>query len=159
MQDNLSIFIPKSQEDWGYKMSGNRRRMGVGMTAGALLAPPLIALSVGPVASADPADVTTYGPYSFDGYSETFSINTSTDAVDNLLGYQGYDLDLYYLGTDNYGIVFTDPGIAQLGVDDVDGTIGYIDSFTPPFDVDPGLADIGGGGVVGVDAIAALFGL
>jgi hypothetical protein len=130
-----------------------------GMSVGALVAPPLIALSMGPVANADPSDVTSYGPYSIDGYTETFSINSSTDAVDNLLGYQGYDLDLYYLSPDNYGIVVTDGSIAQLGVDDVGGTIGYIDSFTPPFDVDPGLAEIGSGGVVGADAIAALFGL
>jgi hypothetical protein len=146
----------------GAEMSRNYRRMGatVGMAVGALLAPPLLALSAGPVANADPSDVVTYGPFSFDGYTDTFSINTTTDAVDNLTAYQTYDIDLYYgPGTDNYGIIVTEPGVFQLGVDDIGGSVGLVDSFTPPFDVDPGLADIGGGGAVGVDSLAALFGL
>ena len=65
-------------------MSNHSRRMGriIGIAAGALLAPPLIALLGMPIASADP-DVTTLGPYDIDGYGETFGYNDTTFAVDN----------------------------------------------------------------------------
>jgi hypothetical protein len=133
-------------------MTDNRRRAGLAL--GALLAPPLISLLVSPLANAD-GDITTYGPYLFDGASDTLNVNYTAFGLDNVLASDGFDLDTYYSAlTNDYGVILTDPGVFQLGFDDVGGTIGYIDSFTPPFDVDPGLADISTVAVLG-----ALLGL
>jgi hypothetical protein len=128
-------------------MSDNHRRMVLAL--GALLAPPLISLLVSPLANAD-GDVTTYGPYTFDGALDTLNVNYTAFGLDNLLASDGFDLDIYYSAlTNDYGVILTDPGVFQLGFDDVGGTMGYIDSFTPPFDVDPGLADISTVAVLG----------
>jgi hypothetical protein len=133
-------------------MRKNYRRMVgiVGMGVGALLAPPLMALLASPVASADP-DVTTLGPYDIDGYEETFGYNDTTHAVDNYLTgtYDGsaFDLDSYFgpSGSDSFEVLLTDPGVLQLGVDDVDGSITYIDNFLGIdfIPTDPGLALLG----------------
>jgi hypothetical protein len=117
-------------------MNNNERRMSgiAGLGFGALLGPALIALLGGPVASADP-DVTTLGPYPIDGYEETLGYTTSPLAVDNYLtgtyDGSGFDLDTYFgpSGSDSFEVLLTDPGIFQLGVDDVDGTVSYIDNF------------------------------
>ena len=113
----------------------HRRTIGiVGMAAGALLSAPLISLLASPLASADP-DVTTLGPYTIDGYDETFSYTTNPLAFDNYLtgtyDGTGFDLDTYFgpTGSDSFEVVLTDPGVIQLGVDDVDGTVSYIDNF------------------------------
>jgi hypothetical protein len=138
-------------------MSDNHRRMGLAL--GALLVPPLLSLLAGPLANAD-GDVTTYGPYTFDGASDTLNVNYIAFGLDNVLTSDGLDLDTYYSAlTNDYGVFLTDPGVFQVGIDDVGGTIGYIDSFTPPFDVDPGLADISSVAVLGSDGLAGLFGL
>lgn len=121
----------------------------VGMAAGALSAP-LISLLASPLASADP-DVTTLGPYGIDGYDETLSFNDTTYAVDNYLTgtYDGigFDLDTYFgpSGSDSFEVVLTDPGVLQLGVDDVDGSITYVDNFLGIdfIPTDPGLALLG----------------
>jgi hypothetical protein len=133
-------------------MNNNQRRLCgiVGIAAGALLAPPLIALVGSPIASADP-DVTTLGPYDIDGYEETFGYNDTTLAVDNYLTgtYDGsaFDLDTYFgpSGSDSFEVLLTDPGVLQLGVDDVDGSISYIDNFLGIdfIPTDPGLALLG----------------
>jgi hypothetical protein len=133
-------------------MNNNQRRLSgiVGVGLGALLAPPLIALVGSPIASADP-DVTTLGPYDIDGYEETFGYNDTTLAVDNYLTgtYDGsaFDLDTYFgpSGSDSFEVLLTDPGVLQLGVDDVDGSISYIDNFLGIdfIPTDPGLALLG----------------
>jgi hypothetical protein len=122
-----------------FEMSNNQRRIGVAL--GALLAPPLLGLLASPLASADPSDILSY---TFDG--DTLSLNDTTFAIDNLYSASGLDLDVFYGSASNYGLLLTDPGVAQLGVEDIGGTISYIDIF-PPTDfigVDPGLVDIGG---------------
>jgi hypothetical protein len=103
-------------------------------------------------ASAVPAgsEVVTLGPYSIDGYTETLSYNSTTDAVDSYLTGTShsvpFDLDFYAgpPGSDSFEVLLTDPSLFQLGVDDVDGSISYIDSFTPAdfLPTDPGLADL-----------------
>jgi hypothetical protein len=133
-------------------MRKNRRRIGglVGIAAGALLAPPLIALLGSPVASADP-DVISLGPYPIAGYEETFAFNDTTSAVDNYFigSYDGinFDLDTYFgpSGSGSSEVVLTDPGLFQLGVDDVGGSISYIDNFLGIdfIPTDPGLALLG----------------
>jgi hypothetical protein len=145
----------------------------VGTAVGALLAPPLICLIASPPASADTPDVTgpgdditTLGPYTVDGYTDTLSINDTTFASDNYLtdtvGTTTYDLDGFYgPGTDNYGVILTDPGLFQIGYDDIGGTPSVIADFTPAdfLSADFGLTEIAGGGAVGADALAGLFGL
>jgi hypothetical protein len=151
-------------------MSNNHRRMVgvVGMAAGALLAPPLIALLASPLAGADTPDVTgtggdilTLGPYTVDGYTDTLSINESTFGVDNYLASSTLDVDIFDSGDPNYGLIVTDPGVYQIGVEDIGGTTHVIDTLNPADFVssDFGLSEIGGGGAVGADAVAALFGL
>jgi hypothetical protein len=152
-------------------MSNNHRRMVgvVGMAAGALLAPALIGLLASPLACADTPDVTgtggdiiTLGPYTVDGFTDTLSLNDSTFGLDNyLVSSTPIDLDLFYGGDPNYGLIVTDPGVFQIGFDDIGGTTHLIDSFNPAdfISSDFGLSEIGGGGVVGADAVAALFGL
>jgi hypothetical protein len=138
-------------------MTNNHRRVAgvVATAAGALLTAPLISLLASPVASADGADlvvinpdVTTYGPYTIDGFTDTFSLNTSTDAFDNYLTTTNYDLDIFSgaPGSNSFELLFTDPGVFQVGIDDIGGTYSFIDNF-PPTDflpTDPGLADLGG---------------
>jgi hypothetical protein len=98
-----------------------------------------MSLLASPIASAD-SDVTTpvvttLGPYTIDGYDETFSYTTSPLAFDNYVtgtyDGTGFDLDTYFgpTGSDSYEVVLTDPGVLQLGVDDVDGSVSYIDNF------------------------------
>jgi hypothetical protein len=136
----------------------HRRMVGIiGMAAAGLLAPPLIALLASPLASADTTDlvvlpdpITTFGPYTFDGYTDTFSLNTSTDAFDNYLtgAFAGsnFDLDIYSPATGDYNVLLTDPGLFQFGVDDTAGVLSYTDSFIPADFVNPdiGLIAIGG---------------
>ena len=150
-------------------MSNNHRRMVgvVGMAAGALLAPPLIALLASPLASADPTDavvtggdIITFGPYTVDGITDTLSVNDSTFGLDNYtVTSTPIDLDLFYGGDPSYGLIVTDPGVFQIGFDDIGGTTHLIDSFNPADFVssDLGLSEIGGA-VAGAD-VAALFGL
>jgi len=141
-------------------MSNNHRRMvgTVGMAAAGLLASPLIALLASPAASADPADpaivvtdITTYGPYTIDGFTDTLSVNPTTDLFDNYLtgAFDGFnlDLDVYSPATGDYDVLLTDPGLFQFGVDDTAGVFSFpIESFTPADFVDPdiGLSAIGG---------------
>ena len=95
-----------------------------------------MSLLASPLASAD-SDVTTpvvttLGPYTIDGYDETFSYTTSPLAFDNYVtgtyDGTGFDLDTYFgpTGSDSYEVVLTDPGVLQLGVDHVDGSVSYI---------------------------------
>ncbi len=130
----------------------HRRTMGmVGLAAGALLSASLISLLASPPASADP-DITTLGPYDIDGYDETLSYTTSPLAFDSYVtgtyDGTGYDLDGYFgpSGSDSFEVVLTDPGVFQLGVDDVDGSISYIDNFLGIDFVNPdiGLLDLAG---------------
>lgn len=135
-------------------MSNNHRRTvgTIGMAAAGLLAPPLIALLASPVASADPSGanvvipdpISTYGPYTFDGYTETFSLNATTGDFDNYLtgalGGFNLDLDIYSPAANTYDVLLTDPGLFQFGVDDVGGVLSYTDSFVPADFVTP---DIG----------------
>jgi hypothetical protein len=145
-------------------MSNNHRRtVGVvGMAAGALLAPPLIALLASPLASADPTDILTLGPYTAGGLTDTLSINDVSFGVDNYLvsATPALDLDLFYgPGTDNFGLIVTDPGLFQIGYDDIGGTTHLIDIFNPAdfISSDFGLSEIGGSaGVAGADALAGL---
>ena len=140
-------------------MSDNHRRMVgiIGMAAAGLLAPPLIALLASPAASADTSDaavvtdITTYGPYTFDGFTDTLSVNPSTDLFDNYLtgalGAINLDLDIYSPATGDYDVLLTDPGLFQFGVDDTGGVFSFpIESFVPADFVDPdiGLSAIGG---------------
>ncbi|MBV8862534.1 MAG: hypothetical protein JO259_11815 [Mycobacterium sp.] len=122
----------------------------VGIAVGALLAPSLITLLASPLAFADP-DVTTLGPYDIDGYDETLSFNDTTYAVDSYLtgtyDGTGFDLDTYLgpSGSDSFELLLTDPGLLQLGIDDVDGSISYVDNFLGIdfIPTDPGLALLG----------------
>ena len=125
-------------------MNSNHCRMVgvVGMAAGALLAPPLIALLASPLASADPADILTIGPFTASGLTETLSINDVTFGLDNYLvsATPALDLDLWYgPGTDNFGLIVTDPGVFQLGYDDIGGTTSFIDAFIPADFINPDL--------------------
>jgi hypothetical protein len=110
-------------------------------------------------------DVVTLGPYSFDGYTDTFSYNDTTDAVNNYLTGTdhslAFELDLYSgpPGSDSSEALLTVPSLFQVGADDVDGTITPIYSFdpaefTPP---DPCLGELGG--AVSADAAGGLLGL
>jgi hypothetical protein len=150
--NNFNLFLSTPQGAGDLAMTKNHRRTGriVGIAAGALLAPPLIALLSVPIASADPG-VTTLGPYDIDGYGETFAFNGTTYAVDNYLTgtYDGvgFDLDTYFgpSGSDSFDVLLTDPGVLQLGIDDVDGSISYVDNFfgIDFIPTDPGLTLLG----------------
>ncbi|MFZ0906925.1 MAG: hypothetical protein WAN71_24240 [Mycobacterium sp.] len=142
-------------------MSNNHRRtVGVvGIAAGALLAPPLIALLASPLASAD--DIVTIGPFSAGGFTDTLSLNDVTFGVDNYLvsSTPVLDLDLFYGPGTNFGLILTDPGVFQIGYDDIGGTTSFIDSFTPAdfISSDFGLSEIAGGaGAAGAEALAGL---
>jgi hypothetical protein len=127
----------------------------VGIAVGALLASPAMALVAGPLASADTTDdLVTIGPYTIDGYTDTFTYDSDTSALDNyLVGFYDsypYDLDAYSggPGSDTSEVLFTVPLLFQGGFDDVDGTITPLYSFDP-FDFvspDTGLVDLGGAG-------------
>lgn len=151
-------------------MSNNHRRMVgvVGIAAGALLAPPLIALLASPLASADPTDalvtnpdILTIGPFTAGGLTDTLSINDVSFGVDNYLvsSTPVLDLDLFYGPGTNFGLILTDPGVFQIGYDDIGGTTSFIDTFNPAdfINSDFGLSEIGGSaGVVGAEALAGL---
>jgi hypothetical protein len=130
-------------------MSSSQRRT-VGITLGTLLAYPVIALLAGPVASAD--DLVTIGPYTTDGYTDTFTHDTDTSAFNNILtgSYDSYpyDLDIYSgaPGSGDSEVLFTVPLLFQGGFEDVDGTITPISSFDAADFVtsDIGLVDLGG---------------
>jgi hypothetical protein len=136
-------------------MNDNQRRLSgiVGVGLGALLAPPLISLLASPLASADPTDgdIITLGPYPFDGYTDTLSINDTTFGLDNYLtgsvDGSGFDLDTFIgpSGSHSFDVLLTDPGVFQLGVDDVGGSISYVDNFLGIdfIPTDPGLALLG----------------
>jgi hypothetical protein len=59
----------------------------------------------------------------------------------------GFDLDTYFgpSGSDSFEVLLTDPGVLQLGIDDVDGSISYVDNFfgIDFIPTDPGLALLG----------------
>jgi hypothetical protein len=128
-----------------------RRTAVIGGTAlGALLASPVIALLATPVASAD--DLTTIGPYTLDGYTDTFTYDTDTSAFDNFLtgSVDSYPIDLdVYSGAPGSGdseVLFTIPLLYQGGYEDVDGTITTISTVDAAdfFSPDVGLVDLGG---------------
>jgi hypothetical protein len=130
-------------------MGANRRRMTgtMGIAVGALLASPVIALLTTPFASAD--DLVTIGPYTSDGYTDTFTYDTDTSAFDNFLtGSYPYDLDIYSgaPGSDSFEVLVTVPLLFQGGFEDVDGTITPISSFDAAdfVSADVGLVDLGG---------------
>jgi hypothetical protein len=130
-------------------MSSSHRRT-VGMAVGMLLAYPAIALLAGPAANAD--DLVTIGPYTADGYTDTFTYDTDTSAFDNLVtgSYDSYpyDLDIFSgaPGSGDSEALFTIPLLFQGGFEDVDGTITPISSFDAADFVSPdiGLVDLGG---------------
>ena len=145
-------------------MSSTHRRVTgvVRIAVGALFAPAAIALLTGPLASADtPDDLTTIGPYTFDGYTDTFTYDTDTYAFDNYLvgSYDSYpyDLDVYSgaPGSNTAEVLFTVPLLFQGGFDDVDGTITPLYSFNAAdFSVpDIGLVDLGGAVGSGQDIV------
>ena len=136
-------------------MSRSQRGMtgAVGIGLGALLASAAIALLTAPVASADATDdLVTIGPYTVDGYTDTFTYDSDTHAFDNYLigSYDSYpyDVDLYSgsPGSDTSEVLFTIPLLFQGGFDDVDGTITPLYSFDAADFVSPdiGLVDLGG---------------
>jgi hypothetical protein len=99
-------------------------------------------------------DIVTYtlGP-------DTLSINTATDGFDSYIATSKFDLDVGAPQSDIHEILFTDPGVIQLGVDDDAGQLSYIFSlnpaeFAPP---DPCITELGG--AVSTDALGGLFGL
>jgi hypothetical protein len=119
---------------------------------GALIASPALALLTGPVAGADPGDLTSIGPVAIDGYTESLTYNTVTGAFDNYLaapvGGYPYDLDVYFdpSGSGNGEVLLTVPFLFQGGFEDVDGAITPISSVNPADFVnsDIGLIDLGG---------------
>ena len=128
-----------------------RRAAGiVGTVLCSLLASPVIALLVIPVASAD--ELTTIGPYPFDGYFDTFTYDTDTSAFDNFLtgSFDSYPIDLdFYSGAPGSGdseVLFTIPLLFQGGYEDVDGTITPISQVDAADFVSPdvGLLDLSG---------------
>jgi hypothetical protein len=150
-----------------------RTRGVVGMAFGALLASPLISLIAGPVATADPAadaaaagQIVTLGPFPFDGFADTLAFNDSTFAFDNYLtgtvDGSVFNLDVFFgaPGSNSYEVLLTDPGLFQLGVVDVDGSVRFIDNFIGSdfLPTDPGLAELGGvtGLNLGADMAAAV---
>jgi hypothetical protein len=90
-----------------------------------------------------PSDVAISGPD-----TDTLSVNDTTFAFDNFHAMTNYDVDIFSdgLGSHTHEVLLTDPGVFQLGVDDVDGVRTFIDSFTPADFINPdiGLADLGG---------------
>ncbi|MDT5020069.1 MAG: hypothetical protein QOE12_1283 [Mycobacterium sp.] len=119
---------------------------------GALIALPALALLTGPIAGADPSDLSSIGPVAIDGYTESLTYNTVTGAFDNYLaapvGGYPYDLDIYFdpAGSGNGEVLLTIPFLFQGGFTDVDGAITPISSVNPADFVnsDIGLIDLGG---------------
>jgi hypothetical protein len=119
---------------------------------GALIASPALALLTGPIAVADPSDLTSIGPVAIDGYTESLTYNTVTGAFDNYLaapvGGYPYDLDIYFdpAASGNGEVLLTIPFLFQGGFEDVDGAITPISSVNPADFVnsDIGLIDLGG---------------
>jgi hypothetical protein len=133
--------------------NSQRRTAGiVGTALGALLASPVIALLATPVASADSDDLATIGPYTVDGYTDTFTYDPDTSAFDNFLtgSFDSYPIDLdIYSGASGSGdseVLVTIPLLFQGGYEDVDGTITPISSVDAADFVSPdvGLVDLGG---------------
>lgn len=131
-----------------------RRLSGIaGIAFGLALAPLLTSPPAGadPTAdaAADVAQVVTLGPVQFDGFTDTFAFNESTFAFDNFLigtvDGSVFNLDTFYGSPGSFEILLTDPGVLQLGIDFVDGSVRYIDNFfTSDFlPADPGLALLG----------------
>lgn len=124
---------------------GSRQRQTTGIAFGALLSTPVIALLAAPVASAD--DLTTLGPYTLDGYTDTFTYS-SAYGFDNYLSGAYADLDVYSAGpgSGDSEVLLTIPLLGQFGYEDVDGTITPIHTFDSADFVaaDIGLADLGG---------------
>ena len=142
-------------------MDNHRRGLygRAGMICCALFAPALISLITGPLASADPAadvaaaagQIVTIGPIPFDGFTDTLAFNDSTFAFDNyLIGTVDgsvFNLDTFVgpSGSGSFEVLLTDPGLFQLGVFDVDGSVRFIDNFIGVdfIPADPGLALLG----------------
>ena len=138
-------------------MNRSHRRVAgvVGIAIGALLVSPLAASLASPVASADTTDdLVTVGPYAIDGYTDTFTYDSSNLSFDNYttgsLGGSPFDLDVYQgaPGSDSAEYVFTIPLLFQGGFQDVDGTTTPFYSFDAFGFVSPdaGLVDLGGAG-------------
>jgi hypothetical protein len=95
--------------------------------------------------------IVTIGPFTLDGYTDTFSYDTDTSAFDNYvvgsLNSLSYDLDVYSgaPGSDTSELLFTVPSLFQFGIDDVDGVITPLYSFDPADFISPdiGLIDLG----------------
>jgi hypothetical protein len=106
--------------------------------------------TVSAAANTGGGEVVTLGPFPIDGYTETLAYNSSTLALDNYLTgtFQGsaFDLDTFVGadGSNSFEVLLTDPGVFQVGVDDVDGSISYIDHFLGIdfIGTDPGLGDL-----------------
>ncbi|WIM86448.1 hypothetical protein PT015_16255 [Candidatus Mycobacterium wuenschmannii] len=119
---------------------------------GALLATPAIALLGAAAASADASDLAHLGPIAFDGFTDTFTYDTSTNAFDNLLTGSSnlvpFELDTFYgaPGSGDSGVIFTIPLLYQGGFEEIGG------KFTPIFTVnsadfvnfDQGVIELGG---------------
>jgi hypothetical protein len=128
-------------------------RRTTGVAIGALLASPLIALSAGSVATADPGDdLVTLGPYAIGAYNDTLTYDSTNLAFDNYttgtLGSTPFDFDVYQgpEGSNSAEYVFTIPLLFQGGFDDVDGVSTPFYSVNP-FDFispDAGLVTLGG---------------
>ncbi len=128
------------------------------MACCALFAPALISVITGPLASADPAadvaaagQIVTLGPIPFDGFTDTLAFDDSTFAFDNYLtgtvDGSVFNLDTFFgpAGSGSFEVLLTDPGVFQLGVFDVDGSVRLIDNFIGAdfIPADPGLALLG----------------
>ncbi|BBX46845.1 hypothetical protein GCM10009641_40020 [Mycobacterium cookii] len=126
------------------------RRLTAGLALGSLLVSPLIALLASPVANAD--DLSTIGPYTLDGYTDTFTYDTTTSGFDNFLtgSFDSYpfNVDIYSgaPGSGDSEVLLTIPLLAQIGYQDVGGTITPIDTFNAADFVSPdiGLGHLGG---------------
>lgn len=99
-----------------------------------------------------PSDgIVTVGPFALDGATDTVSLDAAAAFDSYLVGSLGsltYDLDIYSAGpgSDTSEIVFTIPSLLQVGIDDVDGVITPLSSFTPVDAINPdiGLIDLAG---------------
>ncbi len=100
------------------------------------MAPALISLLAGPLASADTTvgndgDVQSY-TLGFAPNLDTFSYNATQIAVGVFLFTKAsFDLDIWYALPDDYQVLLTDPGHFQLGDGYLDGVANPIDSTNP----------------------------
>lgn len=93
--------------------------------------------------------IVTIGPFAIDGSTDTLSVDAA-GAFDNYLvgslDSTTFDLDIFSggPGSDTSEILFTVPSLFQVGIDDVDGVITPISSFTPVDAISPdiGLVDL-----------------